>query len=243
MTTYLLVHGAWSGGWIWSRVAPILRKARHDVFTPTLTGLGERAHLANPDIDLSTHIQDVVAILECEDLQRVVLVGHSYGGMVITGVAERTAERLSHLVYLDAFVPQDGQSLADLVSPDLAASFEEGVRLNGDGWRIPPPPPDWSGVTDEADQRWIQSRLTPQPIKTMFEPVRLSNPEAAELPRTYVYCNNPAMGLFDRFASRARAEGWRYQVLSTCHAANVTAPNQVADLLLELLGRGATMMR
>jgi pimeloyl-ACP methyl ester carboxylesterase len=243
MTTYLLVHGAWCGGWIWRLVAPILRKARHDVFTPTLTGLGERAHLANPDIDLSTHIQDVVSVLEWEDLNRVVLVGHGYGGMVITGVAERTAERLSHLVYLDAFVPQDGQSLADLVSPDLAASFEEGVRLKGDGWRIPPPPPEWSGITDEADQRWIQPRLTPQPMKTMFQPVRVTNPEAAELPRTFVYCNNPAMGLFDQFATRARAEGWRYQVLSTSHAANVTAPNQVADLLLELLGRGATMMR
>jgi pimeloyl-ACP methyl ester carboxylesterase len=243
MTTYLLVHGAWAGGWIWGRVAPILRKARHDVFTPTLTGLGERAHLANPEIDLSTHIQDVVAVLECEDLKRVVLVGHSYGGMVITGVAERTAERLSHLVYLDAFVPQDGQSVADLVSPELAASFEEGVRLSGDGWRIPPPPPEWSGVTDEADQRWIEPRLKPQPIKTMFQPVRVSNAEAAELPRTFVYCNNPARGTFDQFASRARAEGWRYQVLSTGHAANVTAPNQVADLLLELLGRGATMMR
>src|SRR4029450_13175141 len=139
MTTYLLVHGGWVGGWIWNRVAPILRKAGHDVFTPTLTGLGERAHLANPDIDLATHIQDVVSVLEFEDLKRVVLVGHSYGGMVITGVAERTAERLNHLVYLDAFVPRDGQSVADLVSPELAASFEEGVRLSGDGWRIPPP--------------------------------------------------------------------------------------------------------
>jgi pimeloyl-ACP methyl ester carboxylesterase len=243
MTTYLLVHGGWVGGWIWNRVAPILRKAGHDVFAPTLTGLGERAHLANPDVDLATHIQDVVSVLEFEDLKRVVLVGHSYGGMVITGVAERTAERLNHLVYLDAFVPRDGQSVADLITPEVAASFQESVRLGDDGWRIPPPPPGWSGITDESDRQWIEPRLVPHPMKTFFQPVSVSNPEAADLPRTFAYCNSPALGLFEQFASRARAEGWRYQVLSTGHAANVMAPNQVADLLLELLGRGAMNLR
>src|SRR5712692_8234402 len=114
MATFVLVHGAWLGGWCWQRVSPLLREAGSEVFAPTLTGLGERAHLLSLEIDLETHVRDVCGVLECENLKDVVLVGHSYGGMVITGVAERSAKRLSQLVYLDAFVPTDGQSLLDL---------------------------------------------------------------------------------------------------------------------------------
>ena len=134
MATFVLVHGAWAGGWYWKRVRPLLTAAGHDVFTPTLTGLGERAHLATPDIGLETHIRDVLGVLTYEDLSDVVLVGHSCGGIVITGVAERAPGRLAHLVYLDAYVPADGQSFLDLlVSPERAAMFREQARTEGDG--------------------------------------------------------------------------------------------------------------
>src|SRR5262249_14497470 len=136
MITYVLVHGAWHGGWCWKKVTPLLRASGYAVFTPTLTGLGERSHLLSPEVSLHTHIQDVVAVVEYEDLREVMLVGHSYGGMVITGVAERVPARLSQLVYLDAFVPEHGQALLDLHSPDERARFQELARTQGEGWRI-----------------------------------------------------------------------------------------------------------
>lgn len=138
MATFVIVHGAWSGGHAWRKVRPLLRAAGHEVFTPALTGLGERAHLANPDVDLDTHLGDVVGVLEYEDLHQVVLVGHSYGGVVITGVADRLASRLAELVYLDAEVPEDGQSEYDLLPPDERATYEEMARASEGGWRIPP---------------------------------------------------------------------------------------------------------
>ena len=137
MAMFLLIHGAWHGGWCWKKVTPLLRAAGHEVCTPTLTGLGERAHLLSAEVTLDTHVQDVVGVLEYEDLRDVVLVGHSYGGMVITGVVDRAADRLAHLVYLDAFVPQDGQALADLVDSTLYTTLEEQARAEGEGWRVP----------------------------------------------------------------------------------------------------------
>src|SRR5215218_3749420 len=142
MATFVIVHGAWSGGHAWRWLRPLLRAAGHQVFTPALTGLGERSHLANAQIDLDTHVLDVVGVLEYEDLLQVVLVGHSYGGMVITGVADRVPERLAQLVYLDAEVPMDGQSEFDLLPPEERAVYEDAARERGDGWRIPPPFPD-----------------------------------------------------------------------------------------------------
>ena len=147
--SFVLVHGGWLGAWCWRRVRPLLQAAGYEVFAPTLTGLGERAHLLSPDIGLMTHVQDVVGLIEAEELQDIVLVGQSYAGMVITGVADRVPERLSHVVYLDAFVPRDGQSLADLVGPEMMANLEQAARAQGSGWRVPPLPPQACGVTDE----------------------------------------------------------------------------------------------
>ncbi len=233
MATYVLVHGAWHGGWCWQRVTPLLRAAGHEVFTPTLTGLGERSHLAGPEIDLNTHIQDVVNVLEYEDLRKVILVGHSYGGMVITGVTERAADRLAHVVYLDAFVPQNGQALVDLVAPQ----FREGVQQQeqaADGL-LPSFPVEQYGIFADADVRWVRAKLVPHPFKTLTTAVRLTNPAAAVLPRTYIYCNNPAMGFFEAFAERTKAgKGWRYRELATGHDAMVTMPRELTGLLLEL---------
>jgi pimeloyl-ACP methyl ester carboxylesterase len=242
MATYVLVHGLWHGGWCWRRVAPLLREAGHEVFTPTLTGLGERAHLSNPEIDLDTHTRDVLGVLRYEDLDHVILVGNSYAGMVITAVIDQAAERIAHLVYLDAFIPQDGQSMADFVGPAFLSAFREQVRTAGEGWRLPALPLEAYGITDEAygitdedDRRWMRPKLVDQPFKTVLQSVRMTHPSAADLPRTFIYCNQPAIGPFDQFAERARTdEGWCYRELAAGHFPMITAPRKTADLLLEL---------
>lgn len=233
MTTFLLVHGGWVGGWYWAKVTPLLHVGGHHVFTPTLTGCGERAHLINPAIDLDTHIEDVTNVIQYENLGDVVLVGHSYGGMVISGVAERVPERLAHLCYLDAFVPEDGQALADLVGPAIIADAREKAQLSSDGSRVAMPFPLAAvGVVKDEDVMWMTPRLTPHPLNTMLQPIRLQNPASQTIPRTFIYCNNPALGFFDGFAQKARL-GWRYREIATGHTAMVTEPRRVADLLLE----------
>jgi pimeloyl-ACP methyl ester carboxylesterase len=234
MAIFVLVHGAWHGGWCWRRVAPFLRAAGHEVLTPTLTGLGERSHLASSAIDLNTHVQDVVNVLEFEDLRNVILVGHSYGGMVITGVSERAADRLRHVVYLDAFVPRHGQALLDLIAtPSRETIQQQAQAARG---MMPPFPVARYGVFEPEDVRWVEARLVPHPFKTMSTPVTLENPAALALPKTYVYCNNPAMGFFEAFAERTRAaQGWRYRELATGHDAMVTMPRELTSLLVELV--------
>ncbi len=235
MINYLLVHGAWHGGWCWKRVARLLRAAGHEVFTPTLTGLGEREHLLNADVELNTHIQDVIEVFKYEDLRDVILVGHSYGGMVISGVAESVAEYIAHLVYLDAFVPKDGQSLCDFQTPEEFARRKEKTRMEGDGYKLPFSPTENFGITNEEDLAWVKPRLNPHPFKTMLNTVRLTNPKAAQIPRTYIYCNSPAIGPFGQFAERLRAdESWQYRELATGHDAMITEPKQLAELLLEI---------
>jgi len=217
-------------------VRPLLRAAGHDVFTPALTGLGERAHLATPDVDLDTHVQDVVNVLEYEDLEDVALVGHSYGGMVITAAAERLAPRLGQLVYLDAEVPEDGQSEYDLTPPDERAAYEEAARTRGGGWLIPPPIPEILPDDLDLDVRWTLSRMVPQPVRTFEQRVRLSG-AADRVLRTYIFCTE---GKDDQplpeYVQRARSEpGWRYRELRAGHAAHVTAPGELTNLLLRLV--------
>jgi len=237
VATYVLVHGAWHGGWCWQRLAPLLRTAGHDVYTPTLTGLGERAHLLTPAVDLDTHAQDVAGLLEYEDLREVILVGHSYASMVITAVAERAAEHLSHLVYLDAFVPRDGECGLDFFSPEAQSRMLERARIEGEGWYLPAHLGERPfGITDETDIAWVRSKCTAHPLKTLQQPVRYANPAAAALPRTYILCT--ATSYFTRFAESARQEGrfagWRYRELDAVHDAMVTAPLALADLLTEV---------
>jgi pimeloyl-ACP methyl ester carboxylesterase len=152
VTVFVVAHGAWSAAWAWKKMRPLLRAAGHELWTPTYTGLGERAHLANPTVELDTHIADVVGMLEMEDLRDVVLIAHSYGGMVATGVADRARERIAQLVYLDAFVPQDGQSLFDLQSVETRARMRELARTDGEGWRLPPT--QMPADTPDADVAW-----------------------------------------------------------------------------------------
>ena len=228
--TYVLVHGAWHGGWCWAKVARLLRDAAQDVYTPTLTGLGERAHLARPEIDLETHIQDVVAVIEGEELRGVTLVGHSYGGMVISGVAARVANRISHLVYLDAFVPEAGKALLDYLG-DRAGAMREAAATQGEGWKLPSFPPERFGVTSQRDTEWLNKHLVAQPLKTFEQP--LPSAGGDKLKRSYVYCSKPATGTFDQFAERLRDDRkWTFHDVKTGHDAMVTAPGEIAKILM-----------
>ena len=231
MPTFVLVHGAWHGGWCWQPLRPLLAAAGHEVFAPTLTGLGERSHLARREIDLDHHVQDVVGVLEAEDLRDVILVGHSYGGMVATGVADRCAARLRRLVYLDAFVPEHGRCALDYVVPERAAAF----RVQGEqGGFVAPPPASLWGLTRQEHLDWVKPRETRHPFRTLAQPIRIGNPEAlARLPKTFILCSQPATGSFDQFAARYRdAPGWRFHELRTGHDAMILVPRELAALLL-----------
>ncbi|MET9023026.1 alpha/beta hydrolase family protein [Actinopolymorpha sp. NPDC004070] len=234
MTSFVLVHGAWCGGWIWKHVASALRSQGHDVRTPTLTGLGERAHLASPEVGLGTHVEDIVRVLEYDDLTDVVLVGHSYGGMVVTGVCDRVPERLAQLVYLDAFVPHDGQSLHDLVPPGGGRHNRELARREGDGWRIPLEE-EWRTASTEENLRWMNPRWTDHPLRCFEEPVRLTRPVGAGLPCSFIQCtaNQETGEIFDPIAA-GLGGNWRVYDLPTVHTAMEAAPDRVAELLVEI---------
>ena len=239
MATFVLVAGACSGGWVWKKLAPLLRAAGHEVSTPTLTGLGERVHLGHPDIDLDTHITDIVNVLAFDDLQDVILIGWSYGGMVITGVADRVPERLAQVVYLDADVPEDGQTSYDveangeeLLAADLAASEAAGTP----GYWPVPVEYVRAQVADEADRVWLLAKMVPHPLATFAQPVHLRNP--ITVLRAYVYCteDRDPGGSEPAYLGRARSEpGWRYRELAANHMAPVTAPRETAELLLSLV--------
>ena len=223
MATFLVCHGAWSAGWAWKKVHPLMRAAGHTLITPSYTGLGERAHLASPMVDLETHIQDMLGVITCEDLTDIILVGHSYGGMVATGVADRAAERIRKLVYLDAFVPADGQSLFDARGPAPTPPLI-------DGWLMAPNPsaPD----TSEADLAWIAPRRRHQPVRCFSQKLSITG-AVATLPRTYIYCAKKGPGdVFVQFRDRFQTDpAWTYIEMDASHSPNVTAPEDLARVL------------
>jgi pimeloyl-ACP methyl ester carboxylesterase len=231
MSTFVLLHGAWHGGWVWQRVASLLRAAGHDVHTPTFTGVSDRAHLLTPSVGLGTHIQDVVAYLDAYDLTDVVLVGHSYAGQVVAGVADRVPERVRTRVYLDAFVGDDGDAAIDLLPDTVAGHYRESVAGPGFGWLIPVRSLTVLGVTDEADLAWLGPRLTPHPWLTYTEPLRLRG--SVDVPAAFVECTD-WMRVFRPHAERAAARGWPVHEVATGHEAMVTAPKELADVLLTI---------
>lgn len=245
MTTYVLVHGAWHGAWCWRKLTPLLEAAGHRVITPTLTGLGERAELLGPEVGLSTHVNDVADAIERADLHDVVLLGHSYGGMVITGAADRVPERIGHLVYLDTFVPRDGESMADVV-PLVRIVFRREARRHGAGWKVDPPgeppfgPRGLHGVTEEPDLSWVKRSQTPQSLRTFEEPLRLRDPEiVSRFPRTHILCTGRGrfVAVMRRIFGRTLppgGPGWRLRRLPTGHDCMITMPRELADLLIEI---------
>jgi pimeloyl-ACP methyl ester carboxylesterase len=231
MAAFVLIHGAWHGGWCWKFVASALRRAGHQVYAPSLTGMGERKHLARFGIDLATHIEDVVSLMEMEDLSDVVLVGHSYGGMVVTGAAERS-ERVGTLVYLDAVVPEHGKAMLDYVVLERAARMtEEGIKTGF----VTAPPFSLFGITRADHLDFIKPREVRQPYATMSQPIRIHNPERlVRLPKTYIYCSSPATGTFDAFAAKYRNDpAWRFHEMKTGHDAMILAPDELTALLMQ----------
>jgi pimeloyl-ACP methyl ester carboxylesterase len=233
MSTFVLLHGAWHGGWAWQRVAPLLHAAGHEVLAPTLTGLSDRAHLLSPQVGLGTHVQDVVALLEAHDAREVVLVGHSYAGQVVTGVADRLPERLAMRIHLDAFVGDDGDAAIDLLPSTVAGHYREAVQGPGFGWLIPVRSLERLGVTDEDDLDWLTPRLTPHPWLTYTETLRLAG-KGDQVPATFIECVD-WMRVFTAQAERAAARGWPVREISTGHEAMVTAPAELAALLLDVV--------
>jgi pimeloyl-ACP methyl ester carboxylesterase len=225
MATFVLVHGGWHGGWCWGDVASELRAAGHDVWTPTLSGVAERARLAS-ETDLSLHVDELAGLLFFADLREVVLVGHSYGGLVISGAAARAGARIAGLVYFDAFVAEDGQCLFDLLRPERREHYESSVV---DGLVPSPPAEAFVGASERAE--WVADRLTPQPIATFTEPLSLTS--APPVPRVYVRCTlGPLTGSFAGFARRFRdTAGWTVVDFESHHDAMVTHPVDVAALL------------
>jgi pimeloyl-ACP methyl ester carboxylesterase len=233
MAVYVLVHGSWLGGWVWRKVAPRLRAAGHEVYAPSLTGLGERAHLARPEVDLALHIDDVANLIAYEELAEIVLVGHSYAGMVITAIADRMPERVAHLVYLDAVVPENGRSVLDVIPKTMAAEVRSAVKAN-DGWRLPPAPPVTLGISDAADARWLKAHALGMPIRTHEQPIKLSGRHAAVPRRTFIYCSNPAIGGLEAMAQAAKGDpAWRYREIATGHDPMITTPEALCQILLD----------
>ena len=229
--TFLVCHGAWSAGWAWKKMHPLMQAAGHRLVTPTYTGLGERAHLAHPAINLNTHIEDMLNVIKYEDLSDIVLIGHSYGGMVATGVADRARDKVRQLIYIDAFVPQDGQSLLDLNEAAQARMRE--LAKTGDGWRVPPnpTPPD----TLPADVEWLSTRRVDMPIQCFETKLKLQGGPLT-LPRSYIYATRitPA-DTFGRFAKMTKDDpAWGYYEIDASHSPNVTAPEALMALLQKI---------
>jgi pimeloyl-ACP methyl ester carboxylesterase len=237
MACFVLVHGAYHGGWCWKRVVPLLRRHGHEAHTPTLTGLGERKNLLSPAIDLSTHIHDIAGLMDHGDLRQVILVGHSYAGMIISGVAEIIPDRVRCLVYLDAMVPHDGQCVFDIL-PGVQSRMRE-KQVSGETVKIiTPPDPAAFGISDPEDIAWVRPLLTPMPWKCYAEPISIGNPRAAHIPKIYILCGKQTGGELQQSHERAfeiaRGAGWSRKILAgRPHDVMITHPAELSHALLE----------
>lgn len=231
MATFVLVHGAWHGSWCWKRVRQSLQIGGHDVFTPTLTGVGERSHLLSPQVNLETHIDDVVNLIRWEDLSDVVLCGHSYGGCVVSGVADRVSDRIRALVYLDAFVLRDGQSLHDTLPPAQRDLQLELAQRHGEGWKTPPIPAEVFNV-NAGDRDWVNRQCTMQPLATFQQPLKLTGQLDSVKDVTFVLASGWDGSPFHVFYEQAKAQGWKTVSVECGHDVMLDRPGDLTTILL-----------
>jgi pimeloyl-ACP methyl ester carboxylesterase len=229
--TYVLVHGAWHGGWCWSKVASILRARGHAVVTPTQTGLGERAHLISKSIDLDLFVTDITNVIKYEDLNDIVLVGHSFGGNAVSGVADQMRDRIRQLVYLDAAILENGQTVFGQLPKDVVEQRTKAAQETSGGLSIPAPPPSAFGISDAAQAQFVQGRLTPHPFNTFVSPLNLANKVGNGLPTTYIVCTDPMYRPLEASRNWVKAAGWKTIEIRSGHDAMVIAPDRLAELL------------
>src|SRR5277367_1485293 len=236
MSTFVLVHGAWQSTGTWDLLVPLLQMHGHSVAVPVLSGLGTDQGSLSPDISLHRHIEDVARELS-RFPEPVMLVGHSYAGMIISGVAEKNPAQVRRLFFLDAFIPENGQSALDLLPPEIATYFRNVARDHGDGWRLPGGDGqlDLWGLKPGAARDFVRARLCDFSLRCFEEPLRLPNNRKASVPATFISCvgeGYPARPFFEPFAAKARASGWEVAELKTGHDCHVERPAEVANILL-----------
>ena len=237
LKTFVLAHGGWHGGWCWKRVADRLRSKGHTVYTPSFTGLGDRAHLLSKDITIDTFVEDLVQVIESEELTNIVLVGHSFGGVPISGVADRIPDRIAHLVYLDSFVVESGKSVFSyLPQAEVEARIKAAEKAtNGLAVPVPEPLPQTWGLGKEGDPDydWVRRRLSPHPLRTFTTPLTLRAPVGNGLPLTYVHSTQPSYPFSDASRQLVRSwSGWRWVDLAAPHDSIITHPDDVVAVLL-----------
>lgn len=234
MATYVLVHGMWHGGWCWQRVRPLLQAAGHEVLTPTLTGLGERAHLHGQHIDFNTHVQDILNVLDYEDLDDVLLCGHSYGAGVVLAVAHQAPERLARLITLDGLMPTPNRSYRDAY-PKFYDRLRELAIEEGNKWWVPMPPKWNFGITNDDDMAWLRAKVTTFPMKALETTIHFQLPINSKVPHTFISCTEGQPEEHLTAEKQAVSEqGWHYCTLNTGHDAMITDPDGLANLLLKL---------
>jgi pimeloyl-ACP methyl ester carboxylesterase len=239
MPIFVLVHGAWHGSWCWKRVRQALQVRGHQVFTPTLTGVADRSHLLSPGVNLDTHINDVANLIRWEELSDVVLCGHSYGGCVVRGVADRIPDKIDALVYLDAFVLEDGESLYDTLPPAVRNAHLESASRDGEGWKVTPIPAKEFQV-NASDADWVDRQCTAQSIATFQQPLKLTGGIEKIKNVTFILATGYVATPFPKFYERAKAKGWKTLEMNCGHDVMLDMPVELTEALIEASTRGAT---
>lgn len=229
--TFVLVHGAWHGGWCWSKVASILRGRGHTVFTPTQTGLGERSHLLSRSLDLDVFVTDIANVLTWERLEDVILVGHSFGGNAVSGVADRMPDRVRQLFYLDAVMLENGQSPFSNLPKDIVEARLKAAQETSGGLSLPVPQPSVFGIVDPEQAAWVGGLMTPHPLSTYTSPLKLANKVGNGLPASYIVCVDPIYQPLEASRNWVKAHGWKMIEIATGHDAMVSAPDRLAEIL------------
>jgi pimeloyl-ACP methyl ester carboxylesterase len=235
MAFFVLVHGGFMGGWSWKKIKTLLELQGHEVYTPTLTGLGDRSHLQNGSIDLNTHIQDIKNLIIYENLQNVTLVGHSYAGLIIAVIASELPERLAHVIYLDALVPDNGDSLFNLVDPSLAEFFKSSARDTGNGLCVPAFEIPEGGLIDKADVTWCNVRLTPQSLHSFEQKVYFNPATIRKISTAFIHCTQNNDATLQRMKIKAQDREMHYYEIRSNHFPMIDVPYALSDLLLAII--------